>query len=123
MVLVDSTAPSSAARPSRTPSEDDGSYDLTDRVSALLSTSARLGLGRLIGQPTTRDLRSTIDEYAKGGSSAEEAAALRDFADRPLAVLTAGRGSAPGWSAEQDALAALSTDPLPRGPIRMHPAG
>ena len=44
MVLVDSTAPSSATRPSGTPSEDDGSYDLTDRVSALLSTSARLGL-------------------------------------------------------------------------------
>jgi electron transfer flavoprotein alpha/beta subunit len=40
----------------------------------------------------------------------EEAASLRDFADKPLIVLTAGSGSAAGWSAKQDALATLSTN-------------
>ena len=40
----------------------------------------------------------------------EQAASLRDFADKPLVVLTAGSGSAAGWSAKQDALATLSTN-------------
>jgi hypothetical protein len=39
---------------------------------------------------------------------------LRDFADEPLVVLTAGSGSAAGWSAQQDALATLSTDSVHR---------
>ncbi len=46
MVLVDSTAPASAAHVGR----DRTSYDVTGRVSALASSSARLGLGRLFGQ-------------------------------------------------------------------------
>jgi pimeloyl-ACP methyl ester carboxylesterase len=49
MVLVDSTAPASAATPATSPGNE-GSYDIMGRVSALLSSSARLGLGRLIGQ-------------------------------------------------------------------------
>jgi alpha/beta hydrolase fold len=79
MVLVDSTAPASAAS-AGTPSPGGGSNDGMSRVSALVSTSARLGLGRLYGQfalgslpPRSRDevrasvaapstLRSTIDE-------------------------------------------------------------
>ncbi len=44
----------------------------------------------------------------------EQAASLRDFADKPLVVLTAGIGSDAGWSAKQDALAKLSTDSLHR---------
>ena len=39
---------------------------------------------------------------------------LRDFADKPLVVLTAGSGSAADWSAKQDALATLSTDSVHR---------
>jgi pimeloyl-ACP methyl ester carboxylesterase len=113
MVLVDSTAPASAA-PKATPSGDGGSYDLMGRVSALLSTSARFGLHRLVGFQTASDLRSTIDEYVQGNSSQEQAAALRSFADKPLVVLTAGNGSAAGWSAKQDALATLSTDSVHR---------
>ena len=91
MVLVDSTAPASAANPAATSPGDGGSYDVMGRVSALVSTSARLGLGRLYGQldygslpPRSRDearasaatashLRSTIDEYVQarclGGAS------------------------------------------------------
>ena len=65
------------------------------RVSALVSTSARLGLGRLYGMvasdslpPRSRDevrasiatagnLRSTIDEYVQANTSMEQAASLR----------------------------------------------
>ena len=50
MVLVDSTAPASAAKPGAASPGDGGSYDVMGRVSALVSTSARLGLGRLYGQ-------------------------------------------------------------------------
>jgi pimeloyl-ACP methyl ester carboxylesterase len=102
MVLVDSTAPASAAEPGSASPGDAGSYDVASRVSALVSISARLGLGHHV--------RSTIDEYVQGGSSVRQAASLRDFADKPLVVLTAGRGSAAGWYAKQNALAALSTN-------------
>jgi hypothetical protein len=44
--------------------------------------------------------------------SVEQAASLRDFADKPLVVLTAGSGSAVGWSEKQAALATLSTDSI-----------
>lgn len=118
MVLVDSTAPASApesaAEPRPTAPRDKGSYDLSGRVSALISTSARFGLGRLIGQPTAGALRSTIDEYAEGSSSAKQAASLRDFADKPLVVLTAGVGGASDKLAKHDALARLSTNSLHR---------
>jgi hypothetical protein len=98
------------------------------RVSALLSASARLGLGRVTGltdhatlpprprdeararAATARQLRSTIDEYIQGGASAQEAASLHDLGDKPLVVLTAGRGNAAGWSEKQNALARLSTN-------------
>ena len=65
---------------------------------------------------TAGTLRSTIDEYAQTSSSTAAAAALRDFGNKPLLVLTAGNGngSPPGWSADQDALATLSTDSVHR---------
>jgi hypothetical protein len=103
------------------------------RVSALVSTAARLGLARLYAQsawgslpPRSRDevrasdatastLGSTIDEYAQANASSEQAAALRDFADRPLIVLTAGRGHDAAWSAAQNRMARLSTNSVHRG--------
>lgn len=114
MVLVDSTAPASAAKPRATPSGDGGSYDLMGRVSTLVSTSARFGLHRLVGFQTASDVRSTIDEYVQTNSSVEQAASLRNFADKPVVVLTAGSGGAADWSAKQDALATLSTDSVHR---------
>ncbi|MCA1708362.1 MAG: hypothetical protein LC808_35830 [Actinobacteria bacterium] len=111
MVLVDSTAPTSAAEPGGTSHGVGSSYDIMGRVSALVSVSARLGLGRLYGQfvfgslpPRSRDevraslatasnLRSTIDEFVKAPASMQQAASLGDFADKPLVVLTAGSGS------------------------------
>jgi pimeloyl-ACP methyl ester carboxylesterase len=131
MVLVDSTAPKSAA-PGAAPPGDGGSYDVMGRVSALVSASARLGLGRLYSQveagslpPRSRDevraniatasnLRSTIDEYVQANSSMEQAASLRDFADKPLVVLTAAVGSDAADFAAQNDLATLSTNTVHR---------
>ena len=102
------------------------------RVSALGSTAARLGLGRRYAQsawgslpPRSRDevrasvatastLGSTIDEYLQATASTEQAAALRDFADKPLIVLTAGSGHDAAWSAAQNRLARLSTNSVHR---------
>jgi pimeloyl-ACP methyl ester carboxylesterase len=128
MVLVDSTNPAPAA-PARTASPHQaGSYDVLGRVSALLSGSARLGLGRLVAQvavvdlppraqgearasfATANHLRSTIDEYGQAKASAEAAAGLRSLDGKPLVVLTAGVGSSATHAAAQDHLAALSTN-------------
>ena len=125
MVLIDSTAPVSAPTPTGRPAR---TYDPMDRLSALLSSTARFGLMRLIvglsgdtlppdsedaeraSLATSEHLRSTIDEYRQGGSSAKEASALTTLDNRPLIVLTAGEGSSPGWMPKQDKLAALSTN-------------
>jgi pimeloyl-ACP methyl ester carboxylesterase len=127
MVLVDSTAPASGAEPGPASPDDAGSSDVMGRVSALVSTSARLGLGRLYGRfdfgslpPRSRDevrastattstFRSTIDEYVQANASMQQAASLGDFADKPLVVLTAGRGHDAASSAVQNDLATLST--------------
>jgi pimeloyl-ACP methyl ester carboxylesterase len=132
MVLVDSTAPASAAKPGGASPGNAGSYDAVGRVAALVSISARLGLVRLYGQiafgdlpPGSRDevrarlatagnLRSTIDEYVQAGTSVEQAAALRDFDDKPLIVLTAGSGNDAAWAAAQNHLATLSTNSVHR---------
>jgi pimeloyl-ACP methyl ester carboxylesterase len=124
MVLVDSTVPASAD----TTGDDAGSSDVWTRASALLSTTARLGLGRLYSQisygslpPQSRDdaratgstasrLRSTIDEYVQGGNSTSQASALGDFDDKPLVVLTAGEGSEEDWITAHDRLADMSTN-------------
>ena len=132
MVLIDSTAPASAAPPRPTSTEGPASSDLLARASALLSISGRLGLARLYAAAsygempaaardelrattsTAENLRSTIDEYVQANASTREAAALVDFGSKPLFVLTAGTGSSAGWGAKQDHLAALSTDSVHR---------
>lgn len=128
LVLVDSTAPAPAATGPSASSAGAGSTFVMSRVSALVSSSARLGLGRLVGLTdygtlppqsrdearahvaTSRQIRSTIEEYIQGGASVQEAAALHDFNNRPLVVLTAGSGSSAGWSEKQNALTRLSTN-------------
>ena len=112
MVLVDSTAPAPAGQRREAPPDEGGTSDLVGRLTALASASARLGLGGLVGTPS--HVRSTLDEYAQASSSMQDAASLRDFADKPLIVLTAGTGHDAAWSADQDALAALSTTSIHR---------
>lgn len=128
MVLVDSTAPASMTTPAPTTPGDSGPYDIPAHISALLSSTARLGVGRLLAQsdygslpPQSRDetraslatpshLKSAIDEYLVANASAKQAATLTDFAGKPLVVLTAGSGSSSGWMEDQDHLATLSTN-------------
>jgi pimeloyl-ACP methyl ester carboxylesterase len=128
MVLVDSTAPTST----QAPANRAGSYDVLPRVSAMASSLARLGLGRLIGQfsysslpPQSRDearassatagyMGSFLDEYGVAARSISEAGELVDLAGTPLIVLTADRGNAEGWMASQDKMAALSTNSVHR---------
>lgn len=126
MVLVDSTAPAPA--PPTTTSREESSHDATDRVSALASIVARLGLVRVLSQLTedglpprsgdevqagttsADNLRSTIDEYVQASASVQQAASLRDLGEKPLVVLTAGAGLDAARSAAQNHLAALSTN-------------
>jgi pimeloyl-ACP methyl ester carboxylesterase len=128
MVLVDSTNPASAATARTTSRYDGGSYDVLGRFSALVSSSARLGLGRLYAQvapgslpprsqgevnastATASNLGSTVDEYVQANASEQEAASLRNFAEKPLVVLTAGIGSDATHAAVQNQLAALSAN-------------
>ena len=128
MVLVDSTAPASVATSELSAAADNSSYDPLEHVAALLSSTARFGVGRLLGQSdygtlpaesrdvarasfaTVSHLRSAIDEYMLAGKSMDQAAALVDFGAKPLIVLTAGSGSAPGWVADQVHLVTLSTN-------------
>jgi pimeloyl-ACP methyl ester carboxylesterase len=130
MVLVDSTAP--AGTPVVAPPGQQGVDDVMGRVSALASASARLGPIRLYNQPvggslpprfedqvrartaTASNLRSTIDEYVHATAPVQQAASLRDFADKPLAVLTAAVGNDAAWSAAQNHLATLSTNSVHR---------
>jgi pimeloyl-ACP methyl ester carboxylesterase len=107
LVLVDSTAP--ASDPASGHGTSQGSEDTMKRASALASIAGRLGAGRLLGA-TPGHLKGTADEYIRAGSSAQQAAGLRNFSDKPLVVLTAGTGSQPGWAASQEALASLSTN-------------
>jgi pimeloyl-ACP methyl ester carboxylesterase len=130
MVLVDTTAP--AAEPVTATPDEAGSYDLMSRVSTLVSTSARLGVGRLYSQfefgslpPQSRDevraslatasnIRSTIDEYLQANASMGQAASLSHFGDKPLVVLTAGSGSDATLIARHEDLATLSTNGVHR---------
>ena len=132
MVLVDSTDTASAVKPGAASPGEAGSYDLMGRVAALVSTTTRLGLGRLYAPfeggslpPRSRDevranmatasnLRSTIDEYLQANASMQEAASLRDFAAKPLVVLTAGIGSDATHLAAQNDLATLSSNSVHR---------
>ncbi len=114
MVLVDSTAPASEPGPDSTQPARVDSGDTVNRLSALVAGASRLGIGRLSDGARPGQVRSTIEEYIHAGSSAQQAAARRDFADKPLVVLTAGTESAPGWAASQEALASLSTNSLHR---------
>ena len=89
----------------------DGSDNVLKHFSALVSATARLGMGRLLGT-SAMEMASFIDEYVTANRSASEAGALTSLGGKPLIVLTAEEGNAPGWIEKQAALAALSTNSL-----------
>jgi pimeloyl-ACP methyl ester carboxylesterase len=128
LVLIDSTAPKSTP----VTRQDAGSYSVIKHFSALVSTTARVGVGRLIAQAdfadlpaqsrdearasasTAMEMASFIDEFAVGNRSESEAGELVDLDGKPLVVLTADLGNAAGWTEAQDQLALLSTDSVHR---------
>ncbi|WP_088288263.1 alpha/beta hydrolase [Kineosporia sp. A_224] len=132
MVLIDSTAPMAGTAAGTAAGSDYSVGPVLRRASVLLSTMSRLGIGRLYadhafgdlppqsradvraGVATTTTLRSTIDEYLAGSASMQDAAALTDFGDKPLVVLTAGAGHPDSWFTSQDHLATLSTHAVHR---------
>ncbi len=126
MVLIDTTEPASDPAPPDTSSDGATSEDVMDRVSALLGTTARVGVGRLVSGSDFGDLpaqsrdemraaaakeshlRSTVEEYLQANTSAGQAAWLDGFDAKPLVVLTAAVGSDAGWVATHEELATLS---------------
>ena len=127
LVLIDSTAPRSSAVPATGPG-----YSVLKHASSLVSTTARLGLGRLIaatsfgGLPprardearataaTAKEMSSFLDEFGVASRSESEAGRLTSLDGKPLVVLTADRGNLPGWTESQDRMATLSTNSLHR---------
>jgi pimeloyl-ACP methyl ester carboxylesterase len=124
LVLLDSTAPRPGpALPTRTES-----YSVLGRVSAVFSTVAHLGAGRLIAQAsysslpphfrgearanasTAGYLRSFIEEFVAANTSAQQAASLTNLDGKPLVVVTADTGNAAGWEQAQDRMGTLSTN-------------
>ena len=65
---------------------------------------------------TAGSVRSAIDEYLQpsAAAAARQAAALTDFAGKPLVVLTAGSGHDAAETAAQNHLATLSTNSVHR---------
>jgi hypothetical protein len=59
---------------------------------------------------TASYLRSSIDEARAGATAMQQAASLADFGNKPLIVITAGRGHDAEWTLAQDKLATLSTN-------------
>jgi pimeloyl-ACP methyl ester carboxylesterase len=129
LVLLDSTAPKPGPAPPKVP----GSYHGLSRVSALVSTIAHFGVGRLIAQAdygnlppssqggaranasTARSLASSIDEFAEANRAMQQASSLTSLHGKPLIVLTADEGvSDDQWQTKQDRMAALSTNSLHR---------
>jgi pimeloyl-ACP methyl ester carboxylesterase len=105
MVLIDSTTPNT----NPIPPNDEVSQAFLKHFSALVSATARLGMGRLLGA-SAMEMASFIDEYVTANRSASEAGELTSVGGKPLIVLTAEQGNAPGWIEKQDAIAALSTN-------------
>ena len=98
------------------------------RISALLPSLARLGVGRLVFHAgfaslpapardmqrlhysSARQYRSLRDEFAELPTSLAQARSLQTLGHRPLVVVTAARDAQVGWLPLQESMATLSTD-------------
>jgi pimeloyl-ACP methyl ester carboxylesterase len=124
VVLLDSMHPEQYTKIASWPAF----YEMFRRVSALLPSLSRLGVGRAVYQTaygelpplardeqrafwsTPRHNRSVRDEFAELRTAMTQAQSLTSLGDRPLAIVTAPKDAADGWMAAQDELAALSTN-------------
>ncbi|TMD39815.1 MAG: alpha/beta fold hydrolase [Chloroflexi bacterium] len=107
-------------------------YSAIRRASALFPSLARLGVFRLVNQfasdplpvPTRDEERAVVstaslnriqrDEFAELPMTLKEAAELTNLGDRPLIVVTAGKGAQAGWLPLQDKMTGLSTNSVHR---------
>ena len=128
MVLLDSATPEQFTVLPNYPSF----YSTYRRVSGVLPTLARIGIGRVVaatqfaGLPaqarsqeqafaaTARDFRGMNDEWSELPTAFTQAKALTTFGAKPLFVLTAAQDQETGWAAAQDKLALLSTNSVHR---------
>jgi hypothetical protein len=103
-------------------------YNRFRRISALLPSLARLGVGRLVFHAgfaslpghardmqrlhysSARHYRSLRDEFAELPTSLAQARSFQGFGDRPLVVVTAARDAQAGWLPLQEEMATLSTN-------------
>jgi hypothetical protein len=124
MVLLDGQPPEAFERLPSFPAF----YDGFRRISALLPSLARLGVGRLVyhadfaslpaqaremqrlNYSSARLYRSLRDEFAELPTSLDQARSSQNLGDRPLVVVTAARDALAGWVPLQDKMAALSTN-------------
>lgn len=82
-------------------------------VLAVVPTLARTGIARLLvdpkeGEPAAQ-ARQFIRDVEQMPAQLDRAAQLKTLGSRPMGVITAGRGSQPGWTRHQNDLATLST--------------
>lgn len=89
-------------------------YDRFRRVSGLLPSAARLGVGRMVfaakGGSLPANARSLRDEFAELPTSLAQARSFQNLGDRPLVVVTAATDAQAGWLPLQDEMATLSTN-------------
>jgi pimeloyl-ACP methyl ester carboxylesterase len=88
-------------------------YDVLHRVSGLLPSVARVGVGRILGYDA-RDAGGFRDDVAEIPAALKQARALKSLGGVPLIVVTAPEGQQAGWASGQDELATLSTNSVHR---------
>jgi pimeloyl-ACP methyl ester carboxylesterase len=124
IVLLDSMHPEQYSKIASWPAF----YEMYRRVSAVLPSLSRFGVGRVVAQTSYGDLppsarreqrafwstprhnRSVRDEFSEIRTAMAQAKSLTSIGDRPLVVLTAQKEALGGWMAAQDDLAQLSTN-------------
>src|SRR3954452_14394502 len=89
-----------------------------DPLLALVPTLARTGVFNVLfdrkdGDPTTQ-ARQVVRDVEEMPAELNRAAQLTSLGNKPLIVLSAGTGSLPGWAAQQNDLARLSTSSVHR---------
>jgi pimeloyl-ACP methyl ester carboxylesterase len=122
MVLLDSASPDQFTVLPDYP----GFYAIARRVTALLPSLGRLGVGHLVNafgdstlpepaaaqarafEASPRDMRNGRDELSVYPDVFAQARALTTLGAKPLVVVTATEGQQAGWFTAQDRLAALS---------------